>query len=35
MTDRRRIPVLVVLPPRALLLDVAGPIEVLRVAGTV
>ena len=34
MTDaRRRIPVLVVLPPRALLLDLAGPLEVLRVAG--
>ena len=28
----RRIPVLVVLPPRALLLDLAGPLEVLRVA---
>ncbi len=34
MTElRRRIPVLVVLPPRALLLDLAGPLEVLRVAG--
>ena len=32
MEERRRIPVLVVLPPRALLLDVAGPLEVLRVA---
>ena len=31
----RRIPVLVVLPPRALLLDLAGPVEVLRIAGTV
>ncbi len=31
MTEsRRRIPVLVVLPPRALLLDLAGPLEVLR-----
>jgi len=30
-----RIPVLVVLPPRALLLDVAGPVEVLRVAHSV
>ena len=30
---RRSIPVLVVLPPRALLLDLAGPLEVLRVAG--
>jgi len=29
----RRIPVLVVLPPRVLLLDLAGPLEVLRVAG--
>ncbi|HVT31364.1 MAG TPA: helix-turn-helix domain-containing protein [Rhodanobacteraceae bacterium] len=29
----RRIPVLVVVPPRALLLDVAGPLEVLRRAG--
>ncbi len=36
MTEaRRRIPVLVVLPPRALLLDLAGPLEVLRVAGAV
>jgi len=34
MTEaRRRIPVLVVLPPRTLLLDLAGPLEVLRVAG--
>ena len=32
---RRHIPVLVVLPPRALLLDLAGPLEVLRIAGTV
>ncbi len=31
----RRIPVLVVLPPRVLLLDLAGPLEVLRIAGTV
>ena len=31
----RRIPVLVVLPPRALLLDLAGPVEVLRIAGVV
>jgi transcriptional regulator GlxA family with amidase domain len=31
----RRIAVLVVLPPRALLLDLAGPLEVLRIAGTV
>jgi transcriptional regulator GlxA family with amidase domain len=30
---RRRIAVLVVLPPRALLLDLAGPLEVLRIAG--
>ena len=30
---RRRIPILVVLPPRVLLLDLAGPVEVLRVAG--
>ena len=30
---RRRIPVLAVLPPRALLLDLAGPLEVLRIAG--
>ncbi|KNY21871.1 helix-turn-helix domain-containing protein [Methylobacterium sp. ARG-1] len=29
----RRIPVLVVLPPRTLLLDLAGPMEVLRIAG--
>lgn len=29
----RRIPVLVVLPPRSLLLDLAGPLEVLRIAG--
>ncbi len=32
---RRHIPVLVVLPPRTLLLDLAGPLEVLRIAGTV
>ncbi|MBE7248588.1 MAG: GlxA family transcriptional regulator, partial [Actinomycetospora chiangmaiensis] len=31
----RRIPVLVVLPLRALLLDLAGPLEVLRIAGAV
>lgn len=31
----RRIPILVVLPPRALLLDLAGPVEVLRIAGAV
>lgn len=31
----RHIPVLVVLPPRVLLLDLAGPLEVLRVAGVV
>lgn len=30
--DRRVIPVYVVLPPRTLLLDVAGPVEVLRYA---
>ena len=35
MTGRRRVPVVVVLPPRTLLLDVAGPIEVLRVANVV
>jgi len=35
MEARRRIPVLVVLPPRVLLLDLAGPLEVLRVAGAV
>ena len=33
MDGRRRIPILVVLPPRALLLDIAGPLEVLRIAG--
>jgi len=33
MEVQRRIPVLVVLPPRVLLLDLAGPLEVLRVAG--
>jgi transcriptional regulator GlxA family with amidase domain len=32
---RRRIPVIVVLPPRTLLLDVAGPIEVLRRANLI
>ncbi len=32
---RRHIPVLVLLPPRALLLDLAGPLEVLRIAGDV
>ncbi|NPD68844.1 helix-turn-helix domain-containing protein [Lichenicola cladoniae] len=31
----RHIPVLVVLPPRVLLLDIAGPLEVLRIANTV
>jgi len=31
--EARRISVLVVLPPRVLLLDLAGPLEVLRVAG--
>nr|WP_294518957.1 helix-turn-helix domain-containing protein [uncultured Rhodopila sp.] len=35
MTGVPRIPVLVVLPPRVLLLDVAGPIEVLRIANRV
>ena len=36
MTEaRRRIAVLVLLPPRALLLDLAGPVEVLRIAGRV
>lgn len=30
MSAQRRIPIWVVLPPRALLLDIAGPIEVLR-----
>lgn len=33
--DLRRIPVYVVLPPRTLLLDLAGPLEVLRVANRV
>jgi transcriptional regulator GlxA family with amidase domain len=32
---QRRIPVIVVLPPRTLLLDVAGPIEVLRRANLI
>ncbi|SDA15931.1 Transcriptional regulator GlxA family, contains an amidase domain and an AraC-type DNA-binding HTH domain [Methylobacterium sp. UNC378MF] len=31
----RRIAFLVILPPRTLLLDLAGPLEVLRIAGTV
>ncbi|MFS3135320.1 hypothetical protein ACLRDC_08010 [Gluconacetobacter sacchari] len=31
----REIPVLVVVPPRVLLLDIAGPIEVLRQASRV
>ena len=31
----RQIPVFVVLPPRLLLLDIAGPLEVLRQAGRV
>lgn len=36
MTQARRcVAVLAVLPPRALLLDLAGPLEVLRVAGAV
>lgn len=30
MRDTKKIPVFVVVPPRALLLDIAGPIEVLR-----
>lgn len=33
--DARRIPVFVVLPPRLLLLDIAGPLEVLRQASRV
>ena len=33
--EMRRIPVFVVLPPRLLLLDIAGPLEVLRQAGRV
>jgi transcriptional regulator GlxA family with amidase domain len=33
--EARRIPVFVVLPPRLLLLDIAGPLEVLRQAGRV
>jgi transcriptional regulator GlxA family with amidase domain len=33
MEKWRRIPILVVLPPRVLLLDLAGPLEVLRIAG--
>jgi transcriptional regulator GlxA family with amidase domain len=35
MNGRRIIPVVVVLPPRTLLLDVAGPIEVLRRANLI
>jgi transcriptional regulator GlxA family with amidase domain len=35
VTDARRIAVVVVLPPRTLLLDVAGPIEVLRRANLI
>ncbi len=35
MTSARRIPVYVVLPPRTLLLDVAGPLEVLRRANLI
>ena len=35
MTATRRIPVYVVLPPRTLLLDVAGPLEVLRRANVI
>ena len=35
MTTARRIPVYVVLPPRTLLLDVAGPLEVLRRANAI
>ena len=35
MTTARRIPVYVVLPPRILLLDVAGPLEVLRRANVI
>ncbi|MQP65607.1 helix-turn-helix domain-containing protein [Niveispirillum sp. SYP-B3756] len=33
MADQTSIPVLVVVPPRALLLDIAGPLEVLRRSG--
>lgn len=33
MTNARRIAVVVIVPPRALLLDIAGPLEVLRRAG--
>ncbi len=33
--ERRRISFVVVVPPRALLLDLAGPLEVLRVANAV
>lgn len=33
MSTRRHVHVLAVLPPRVLLLDLAGPLEVLRVAG--
>jgi len=35
MTQMRTIPVVVVLPPRTLLLDVAGPVEVLRRANLI
>src|SRR5262245_46982301 len=33
--DLRRIPVFVVVPPRLLLLDIAGPLEVLRQANRI
>src|SRR4249919_3717416 len=33
--EQRQIPVFVVLPPRLLLLDIAGPLEVLRQASRV
>lgn len=35
MNERRNIPVFMVVPPRALLLDIAGPVEVLRKANLV
>src|ERR1700743_2693551 len=35
LAETRRIPVYVVVPPRLLLLDIAGPIEVLRQANRV
>ena len=35
MSEARVIPVYVVLPPRTLLLDVAGPLEVLRRANVI